>query len=904
MTSPSGVPVNAVYGFTGVLLKLLGESDADHVGVLFDAARHTFRTDLFPDYKANRPPPPAELIPQFPLIREATRACNVACLEMEGFEADDLIATYARLAVAQGAQVTIISGDKDLMQLVADRVELFDPLKERKIGREQVLEKFGVEPGRVVDVQALAGDSADNVPGVPGIGIKTAATLINEFGDLDTLLARAGEIPQNKRRLSLQEHAESARLSRELVRLRDDVPVTMSLSDMARRPMDPDVLTGFLRIHGFRSLLARVEAKLAPTRIAKTKPASEPTATPTPAHELVQDLEHLERWVREATAAGLVAVDTETDSLDPRNATLVGVSLAVSPGRACYIPLNHRPVSGQGSPIPRQDLFSVTSASDQEPPLRQVSPADALARLRPLLEDPGVLKVGHNMKFDHHVFHAAGIRVFPLDCTLLLSYVLDGDSHGHGMDELARLHLGLATIPFSDVCGTGRNRITFDYVPLDRACEYAAEDADVTLRLYHFFRERLLRERMQTVHETLERPLLPVLAAMERTGILVDALELQRLSTGFAQRLGLLESEIHALAGRSFNVASPKQLGEILFEEMKLPGGRRSAKTGAYSTDAAVLEQAAAHGSTLAARVLDWRQIAKLKSTYTDALIAQIDRRTGRVYTSFSQAVTSTGRLSSNDPNLQNIPIRTEDGRRIRRAFIAPPGHVLLSADYSQIELRLVAHVAEVSALQEAFHDGADIHAITASQVFGVPVETLDPGLRRRAKAINFGILYGISPFGLAAQLGVPQNEARAYIDAYFARYPEIRAYMERTWEQARRHGHVETPFGRKCYTPGILDKNQNIRGFAERAAINAPIQGGAADIIKRAMIRLPDRLTQEGLAARMLLQVHDELVLEVPTAEVDRTAAVVRAVMEGAASLSVPLLVDIGVGANWADAH
>ncbi|MEO5372695.1 MAG: DNA polymerase I [Alphaproteobacteria bacterium] len=901
MTRPDGTPVNAVYGFVTMLMKLMarGDTEADHVAVVFDKSRHTFRTELYPAYKAQRPPPPEDLVPQFGLIREATRAFNVACVEMDGYEADDLIATYAREAVALGAEVTIVSADKDLMQLVGPRVTMLDPIKNRSIGPDEVREKFGVGPERVVDVQALVGDPTDNVPGVPGIGVKTAAALIEEFGDLDSLLARAAEIPQPKRRQALLDNVDLARLSRDLVRLKDDVPVEVPLESFAVRPRDEAQLRAFLTAQAFRTILARLGPLPDDVPSATPAPGAVPSA---PSYDLVRDVAALDRWIAEATAAGVVAVDTETDSLDAIAARLVGVSLSVQPGRGCYIPLRHvSPGTAQGS----LDLGGAGTGGtgDSAPP--QIPVETALARLKILLADPGVLKIGHNIKYDLQVFRTAGLEVTPVDDTMVMSYVLDGGNHGHGMDELAGKHLGLTTITFKDVCGSGKGQITFDKVPLDKACAYAAEDADVTLRLHGLFRDRLLAERMTGVYETLDRPLIPVLAAMERHGIRVDATELRRLSDDFAVRMVELETAVHRLAGRAFNIASPKQLGEVLFDEMKLsPGARRSAKTGAYTTDAAVLEDLAAAGHDLPARVLEWRQLAKLKSTYTDALTARIDRRTGRVHTSFSQTVTSTGRLSSTDPNLQNIPIRTDDGRKIRRAFIAEPGHVLLSADYSQIELRLVAHVAGIKALIEAFHHGADIHAITASQVFGVPVEGMDPALRRRAKAINFGIIYGISPFGLAAQLGIDKGEAKAYIDAYFARFPEIRGYMDRTIETARNQGFVTTPFGRKCHTPGIRDRNPNMRGFAERAAINAPIQGGAADIIKRAMIRLPDALTEAGLGARMLLQVHDELVLEVPEAEADATAALVRRVMEGAASLSVPLVVDAGLGPSWAEAH
>lgn len=905
MSSPQGIPVNAVFGFVTMLMKLLTDTDADHVAVIFDAGRATFRNEIYPDYKAHRPDPPEELIPQFPLIRDAVRAFNVACVEQPGYEADDLIATYAKLAAEKGAKVTIVSSDKDLMQLVGGLVGMFDPMKNREIGPDQVFEKFAVPPDKVVDVQALAGDPTDNVPGVPGIGIKTAAQLISDFGDLETLLARAGEIKQPKRRESLQIHADAARVSRQLVLLRNDVPVPAPLESFAVQAPDQATLLAFVDLHGFRSLRARLaNGRTVP---AVSRPGSAP-ATPAQAadpsapepvetdYELVVEVAALDRWIAAARKAGTVAVDTETNSLDPLRCDLVGVSLSVEPGRACYVPVLFNGGAAQGT----LDLGGGPSAAEGPKPLPK---AEIVARLKRLLEDPAVLKVGHNIKFDMQVFSACGIEVAPIDDTMLLSYVLESGSHGHGMDELSALYLGHKTITYAEVCGTGKAQVTFDRVPLDKALAYAAEDADITLRLHRVLKPRLVAEHLVSVYETLERPLVPVLAGMERAGIKVDKAELQSMSVEFGQRMSRFEEEICLLAGVEFNVASPKQLGEILFEKLGLPGGKKSAKTGAWGTGADVLEQLAPL-HPLPRKVLDWRQLAKLKSTYADALVDQINPATGRVHTSYAMAITSTGRLSSSDPNLQNIPIRTEEGRRIRRAFIAEAGYKLLSADYSQIELRLVAHVAAIQGLIEAFRHGADIHAITASQVFGIPVEGMDPSIRRKAKAINFGIIYGISAFGLAQQLGISNGEAKQYIDAYFARYPEIRHYMDQTKEQVRKQGWVGTLFGRKCFVPGINDRNPAMRAFAERAAINAPIQGGAADIIKRAMIRLPGVLAAEGLAARMLLQVHDELVFEVPEAEIAATSAVVKRVMEGAASLDVPLLVEVGVAGSWAEAH
>jgi len=896
MSRPDGTPVNAVYGFTTMLLKLLSDTDADHVAVIFDAGRLSFRNDIYPEYKAHRPPAPEDLVPQFPLIRDVVAAFNVPSVEMEGFEADDLIATYASQAVARGARVTIVSSDKDLMQLVGERVEMLDTLKNRTIRAPEVLEKFGVAPDKVVDVQALCGDPTDNVPGVPGIGVKTAAQLIGEYGDLDSLLARAGEIKQPKRRETLLNNAELARISRELVRLKCDVPVTESLDSFAKRPFDRQVLADFLAAQGFKSIVARLGGSSVTPTAAPAVTAPVAVAAPVVAqYELVTSLEVLEAWVAEATRIGQVAFDTETTGLDPLRAELVGVSLATAPGRACYIPIKHDAGPAQGS------LLLDPSPAAAGPAIlgREVT----LAKLAPLLADASVLKIGHNIKYDMQVMAQAGLTVTAFDDTMLLSYVLDGASHGHGMDELAKLHLDHDTIKFADVCGTGKNQITFDRVPLDKALAYAAEDADVTLRLHKVLKARLLAERMVTVYETLERPLVPVIVAMEAAGIKVDRTALMALSAEFGHRMAELEVQIQTLAGREFNVGSPQQLGKVLFEDMSLPGGKKT-KTGQWGTGADALEELAAQGHDLPARVLDWRQLSKLKGTYTDALVAQINGRTGRVHTSFALALTTTGRLSSSDPNLQNIPIRSEEGRKIRHAFIAEPGHVLLSADYSQIELRLVAHVAGIKGLIQAFHDGADIHAITAAQVFGVPVEGMDPMLRRRAKAINFGIIYGISAFGLAQQLGISNGEAKSYIDAYFGRYPEIRDFMERTKEEARANGFVLTPFGRKVFTPGIKDKNGAMRAFAERAAINGPIQGGAADIIKRAMIRLPAALAAQGLQARLLLQVHDELVLEVPVAEQDATRTVVCRVMESAAQLDVPLVAEAGFGTSWGDAH
>jgi DNA polymerase-1 len=812
---------------------------------------------------------------------------------MPGFEADDVIATYARLASAAGWSVTIVSSDKDLMQLVGGGVVMHDPMKQRRIGPDEVVEKFGVGPEKVIDVQSLCGDSTDNVPGVPGIGIKTAALLINEYGDLDSVLARASEIKQNKRRENLIEFADLARVSRELVTLKNDVPVEMSLEDLRLKEPEVDVLLAFMTEMELERLAGRIAQRLGGEIPAA---AAAPPEADVPAdrdYQCIQTLAQLEPWIALARSAGIVAVDTETTSLDAMAADLVGVSLSVRPGQACYIPLGHT------GPVPagELDLEGGAAAPDQ-------IPLDAaLNLLRPLLADPSVLKVGQNLKYDMLVLRRYDVDISPMDDTMLLSYVTEGGLHGHGMDELSKLHLDVQPIPFKEVAGSGKSQITFDQVPLDKATEYAAEDADLTLRLYHYLKPRLMVERKHTVYETLERPLVPVLVDMEAAGILVDRAELARLSADFAVRIVALEGEIHELAGENFNVNSPKQLGEILFDKMAIPGAKKT-KTGAYATGADVLEGLAAQGHDLPVKVLEYRQLAKLKSTYTDSLQGQINAVTGRVHTSYAMAATSTGRLASTDPNLQNIPVRTEEGRRIRKAFIAAPGCKLLSADYSQIELRILAHIADITALREAFHAGHDIHAMTAAQVFDLPMEDMDPMIRRRAKAINFGIIYGISAFGLANNLGISRGEAQNYITAYFERYPGIRDYMEQTKASARELGYVETIYGRRIHMPGINDKNPARRGFHERAAINAPIQGSAADVIRRAMVAIPGALSGAGLAATMLLQVHDELIFDVPEGEIDETIVVVKRVMEGAAHLTVPLTVDAGVGDSWAEAH
>ena len=916
-----GLPVGAVSGFCNMLYKLIEDTKSGetvtHIAVIFDSSRQTFRNEIYPAYKANRSETPEDLIPQFSFIRDAVRAFNVVSVEQPGFEADDLIATFARQAKLRQAQVTIVSSDKDLMQLVGDGVDMLDPMKNIHIGPDQVFEKFGVGPDRVVDVQSLAGDSSDNVPGVPGIGVKTAAQLIQEYGDLDTLLARAGEIKQPKRRESLLEHAEMARVSRELVRLRDDVESDIDIDSMTIRHPDPAQLLGFLTDMEFSTLARRIGAEMrveAPQSTAAASADAVAHAVPQgergapgaiipgldaridpSTYETIVSMEALDRWIAAAYKAGTVIVDTETNSLDAMRADLAGISLSTAPGKACYIPVGHTGPDGDGA-------LSLGGGAPE-----QLARAQVLARLRPLFEDPGVLKVGQNLKYDMLVLSRYDVRLTPIDDTMLLSYALDAGLHGHGMDELSKLHLGHTPIAFKEVTGTGKEKRTFDRVPLDRATAYAAEDADVTGRLFHILKPRLIAEHMSTMYETLERPLAPILVEMERAGIMVDAPFLARLSSEFAERMAEYEDQIYSLAGEKFNVASPKQLGEILFGKLGMAGDKKT-RGGDQSTGADVLETLAAQGHDLPARVIDWRQLSKLRGTYTEALQGHINPETGRVHTSYSMASTSTGRLSSNDPNLQNIPIRTEEGRKLREAFIASPGHKLISADYSQIELRILAEIANIDALKQAFARGDDIHAITASEMFDVPVKDMDPAIRRRAKAINFGIIYGISAFGLANQLRIPQGEAQRYIAAYFQKFPGIRAYMDETKKICRDKGYVTTLFGRKIHFPGINQKNPAHRAFSERAAINAPIQGSAADIIRRAMIRIPDALRAARLNARMLLQVHDELVFEAPDAEIEATKRLVTRVMEQAAmparAISAPLTVDAKAGDNWGQAH
>jgi DNA polymerase-1 len=954
-----GLQVNAVLGFCNMLWKLLREMPEDnrptHLAIVFDKSEVTFRNKLYPDYKAHRPPAPDDLIPQFSLIRDAVRAFDLPCLEQNGFEADDLIATYARLATERGATTTIVSSDKDLMQLVTDKVVMYDTMKDRRIGIAEVIEKFGVPPEKVVEVQALAGDSTDNVPGVPGIGVKTAAQLIVEYGDLEQLLFRATEIKQPKRREALLENAEKARISRKLVLLDDKVELDVPLDELAVHEPDARKLIAFLKAMEFSTLTKRVAeyseidasdvAADASSSSASARAASVPsplagegqgggsltggpippsrTASPsdlprkggggredktsslkgTPIslaearkeaarklpvdrskYQTIRALDELKAWIGRAREAGRFALELKANSIDPMQADICGIALALAPNDAAYVPLAHKQAGGGAG------LFDAGLAPDQ------IKENDALEALKPLLESAGVLKIGFNIKFGAVMLAQAGITLRNYEDVQLMSYALDAGRNAHGLDTLAELWLGHTTLTHGELIGSGKNKLSFDQVAIDRATAYSAEDADVIVRLWRLLRPRLVAERMTTVYETLERPLVSVLARMERRGISIDRQVLLRLS-----------GELQELAGEPINVGSPKQIGDIIFGKMGIQGGTKT-KTGAWSTTAQVLDDLAEQGYEFPKKILEWRQVSKLKSTYTDALPEYVNPQTHRVHTTYALAATTTGRLSSNEPNLQNIPVRTEDGRKIRRAFIATPGHKLVSADYSQIELRLLAEIADVPSLRQAFRDGLDIHAMTASEMFGVPIKDMPSEVRRRAKAINFGIIYGISAFGLANQLGIAREEASAYIKKYFERFPGIRAYMDETREFCRKNGYVTTLFGRKCYYPDIKASNASIRSFNERAAINARLQGTAADIIRRAMIRMEDALSAKKLSAQMLLQVHDELIFEVPEGEVAATLPVVQKTMQDApfpaVNLSLPLQVDARAAKNWDEAH
>jgi len=965
-----GLQVNAVLGFCNMLWKLLRDMPPDnrptHLAIVFDKSEVTFRNKLYPDYKAHRPPAPDDLIPQFALIRDAVRAFDLPCLEQIGFEADDLIATYAREASARGATTIIVSSDKDLMQLVDDRITMFDTMKDRRIGIAEVIEKFGVPPEKVVEVQALAGDSTDNVPGVPGIGVKTAAQLIVEYGDLETLLKRAGEIKQPKRREALIENAEKARISRQLVLLDDKVKLDVPLDELAVHEPDARKLIAFLKAMEFSTLTRRVAeySQIDPAAVqadagkggvfsplplaekvdesgnvsrreqsgdlfagqkpskggasASSKPgdrsdkASSLKGTPRALaearaeearklpvdrtkYQTIRTPAELKAWIARARDAGVFAIEAKASSDNPMQAEICGIALALDPNRACYIPLAHKQ-SGDGA-----GLFAAGLAADQ------IKASEALEALRPLLESAGLLKIGFDIKFAAVMLAQHGITLRNCDDAQLMSYALDAGRNAHGLETLSQTWLGHALVTHGERIGSGKGKLSFDQVAIDRATAYSAEDADVILRLWRLLKPRLVAERMTAVYETLERPLVAVLARMERRGISIDRQVLSRLSGEFAQTAARVEAEIQEIAGEPVNVGSPKQIGDILFGKMAIPGGTKT-KTGAWSTSAQILDELAEQGHEFPKKILEWRQVSKLKSTYTDALPTYVHPDTHRVHTTYALAATTTGRLSSNEPNLQNIPVRTEDGRKIRRAFIASAGHKLVSADYSQIELRLLAEIADIPVLKQAFRDGLDIHAMTASEMFGVPVKNMPGEVRRRAKAINFGIIYGISAFGLANQLGIAREEASAYIKKYFERFPGIRAYMDSTRDFCRAHGYVETLFGRKCHYPDIKASNASVRAFNERAAINARLQGTAADIIRRAMTRMEEALAEKMLSAQMLLQVHDELIFEVPDGEVAATLPVVQRVMQDApfpaVILSLPLHVDARAADNWDEAH
>jgi DNA polymerase-1 len=887
MSRPDGTPVNAVFGFCNMIARLMKEHTGTHLAVIFDAGSQTFRNRMYDQYKAHRPEPPPELIPQFALIREATRAFGLPSIELEDWEADDLIAAYAKAVKEAGGEAIIVSSDKDLMQLLGPAVTMLDPMKNTPIGLAEVEAKFGVTPDKVIEVQALIGDSVDNVPGVPGIGPKGAAQLINEYGTLEAVLEAAPGMKPSKRRDMLIEHADKARISKQLVILRDDAPVPEPIEDLALRRWDDKVLSAFFDQQNFKS----IKHRLALLDSGKAEPEPETVSALNPhgadaafsGYQVITTASQLEALLAGVLLAGRVAIKTQTDRLDGFNSSLIGIALVTAPGQGAYIPVGHQ------------------LGLDDAP---QLPLAEVLQALRPMLADAAVLKILHDAKFGIEVLNRNGIEIIaPVDDAMLISYTQDAGRHAHGLEELSALHLGHTPVSLEQVTGTGRNRLPFANVPVDRAAAFAGEDADVTLRLWLTLKPQLRGNKALALYELTEKKMIPVLVAMEAAGVRVDRGDLQAMSKEFEGRMAEIETDIFRLAGQKFNTGSPKQLGEILFETLKLPGGKKS-KLGAWGTDSGVLEGLAEQGFEIAQRVLDWRQLSKLKSTYADALVEKIDPATGRVHTSFAMAATTTGRISSTDPNLQNIPIRTVEGARIRKAFVAAPGYRLVSADYSQIELRLLAHVANIPALKESFSKGEDIHARTASEVFGVPMASMDGATRRRAKAINFGIIYGISAFGLARQLNITGGEAKLYIDAYFKRYPEIRDYMENTKEQARIDGYVLTPFGRKCWVPRIKDKMHGLRAYAERQAINAPLQGGAADVIKRAMIKLPAALARANLSARLILQVHDELLFEAPDDEAQATAEIAQATMQNAVSLSVPLTVETGIGSNWGSAH
>ena len=900
LTRKDGTPINAVMGYCNMIWRLIAETKTDSLAVIFDVASKTFRNEIYKEYKANRSEAPEDLIPQFSLIREATKAFNIPYIELAGYEADDIIATYASQASKEGWEVEIISSDKDLMQLVKDNVKMIDPMKMITIDKEGVFKKFGVYPDKVIDVQALAGDSTDNIPGVPGIGIKTAAELINKYGDLESLLMRAHEITQPKRKENLLNFADLARISMKLVTLSDDVKEIENFKNFKRQDIDLDKLKNFLLEQGFNTLIGRlpnedgfIESKSAYVALPQDKEEIKSKIDIEINYKLITEEKDLINWVKGIYLKGMVAVDTETTSIDSVSANLVGVSLSFEPGNAIYVPLAHK--SKEGLIIAEE--------------IKQIDFNKALSILKPILEDPSIIKIGQNIKYDMTILKNAGnINIYPIHDTMLMSFVLDAGKHiGHGMDALAKAHLNISTISYSEITGKGKDQVTFDYVPLDKALVYAAEDADITLRLYLSFNKRLIREKMITLYETIERPLPYVISNMERNGVGIDPLYLKNLSALFLKKMIPIQEKIFLLAEEEFNIASPKQLGEILYIKLGLKGGKKG-KSGLYSTSAEVLEKLGQDGNEICKLVISWRGLQKLKSTYSDALVEQINASTKRVHTHFQMTGAMTGRFSSSNPNLQNIPIKSEDGRAIRKSFIAQEGKKLIAFDYSQIELRLLAEVANIDALIEAFKNGVDIHKLTASQVFGIKAEEVTSEMRRNAKAINFGIIYGQSAFGLAKQLNISRTEAKEYIDSYFFQYPGIKKYMEDTQDFARKNGYVETVFGRRCYIPSINDKNPMRRAGAERQAINAPLQGAAADIIKRSMKDIPEILKKHKIDAELILQVHDELIFECAEVEVDRLIPIIKSIMVDAPNpaftMTVPLEVEAGVGNNWDEAH
>ena len=886
MSKSDGTPIGAVYGFTRALMNLVKNNAATHMAVVFDASRKTFRQDIYPDYKATRRETPEALVPQFPLIREAVRAFNIKAVEMEGYEADDLIATYATLGIARGMKVKILSADKDMMQLISDGVELYDAFDFSRVDDAKVMKKFGVTPDKVIEVQALAGDSSDNVPGVKGIGPKGAAELVNSFGSVENIYEHIADIKKTRIQTLLKEHEEYARISKKLVTLCRSVPVEVPIDDLKITHSDYDKIMAFLKANEFKSLMSSLP-NWQDIREKTVKHVIDEHIS----YATIDTIEDLQKWIALAFEKGIVAFDTETDSLDAFSANLIGFSLSVNEGEACYVPLGHT--------VSDDSLFSEGVSVSS---LKQIPLADALAVLKPLLCDRSVLKIGHNIKYDMNVllkYYGKDFFIAPLDDTMVMSYALDGVGHRHGMDELSERYLGHTTIKYSDVTGSGKNKISFASVPVDKATAYAAEDADVTLRLYNFLKKRLFTEKMNTLYEIYDRPLISVLSSMERNGVLVDAVKLKNLSRTFEKKMNDLETEIKSLTGEDFNINSPSQLGEILFDRMKIAGGVKSAKTGKYSTDVDVLEELAESGVVVAEKVLEYRGFAKIKSTYTDVLPTFINKNSGRIHTGYLQTGTSTGRLASSDPNLQNIPVRTEDGRKIRQAFVCREGYKILSADYSQIELRIIAEIADITALKKAFIDGMDIHALTASKVFGIPMEDMTPQIRRSAKAINFGIIYGISSFGLSKQLNISRSEAGDLIKSYYLQFPELKDYMDATTEEAKKNGYVKTFFGRKCFISGINDKNTHIRNYAVRAAINAPIQGTASDLMRLMMIDMYDYFASE-----MIMQVHDELVFEIRSEEAEIRAKQIKKIMENVYHFSVPLIAEVNIGDNWDEAH